>query len=1239
MANYLLGELMVKLGIMDKDFTAGTQAATSSLSSMGKQALGTALGFAGVGGITAALNMAKDAVVASVKAYADFEKKMAEVSTLVDTSTVDMGKLEQGVKELSLRYGKDPSGLAGALYEVVSAGIDAKDAISFLRVATEASIGGVTDVRTVVDGLTSVLAAYGMEASKASEVSDSLFVAIKVGKTTMAEIAPAIGQVASISATAGLKLDEMNSALAALTLSGLSTSEAATALRGVMVQLISPSKDALKLARELGIDFSVAGLKAKGFSGFLEDLRNKTGRSSEAMGVLFGDIRGLNGALQLTGNAFARYNQTMEEMGNKTGIAEQAAGKMKDTLSFKWDVFTTGVKDAGIALADNLAPAMSALLGLANDIVGFGKTNVFKDFNKSVQNGTGDIAEMEKTLKRAREELRKAIEEKQALIGTGRGDYEQIYQGEGFEPKQTASPVIDQLNKVIEKTEKAIEIVKKKKEADEAANKAEEEKLKKQLAAQEAKATAAAKALMQDQNQVKARQESIDAIDRLEAKVAQNRIKYEAAAREAYFANKKEVVEAQIADIEKIMADEKLSAEEKKRLAVDVSNKKIELLAIDRDSRQAANAATYESEKANVIAVQNEIQKQYAALDKAYSAHNGKVTEGSQKEYDAKKALLDKQQTDTTAMLQNVESDYKKSAENIEKEFGIEVIKETTATIKIRTEIEQGTFDLLWGNINKNYRNWLDELQQGSTSAWSGAVRDAGDAIKAIGLLFGGLPDVAGVFINDFVGLISSGLSGNPIQMATSALTLIGHAIMGAGDNSKESAKQMQIASENAITAAKAFLKAAGKEDLTLMSAEEISERIEETGQSIAAFLKTSPLTTGVSNIGKLKPEQLVALQGISEANMRTAIGYAGAKPYEELSAADKAQVDIIKEMLGTIGGEGGEAAGVAGLYEIRKAIQINPELQTLLSTYQTRAKALPTATSQAPEQALIGATRFTGVKNALDRMLAAGTISEYNYYQELYKYAKDPMFRKQLTNAAFDQIQIDAARPKEYYEPPKEQGGGAWKVVGGKWEYTAPTETKPAGGTTQSFTAAEQGPANFFNSNDTRLSRLIDYWDTQLLIGKITPKFYHDKLFDIANEYKKIGAKVAQYPAIQAMFDRKHFELRKKAVDAVNAAEKDAQEMAGAGAGAGAGTAALQTGEGYSFTMGNTGSGSGMFINSLTQALSKFPKGQIVPDDIHITVDVTGMDTANPEDIATISTAIADGIKGKLLSQGAPTL
>jgi len=272
------------------------------------------LGLAGVGATF---------VVAAKKAAA-FGTAMAEVSTLLnDKKSLD--SMKDSVLALSAAFGSDAVTQAKALYQVISAGADtAAEAMDILTVSNKLAKGGVTDVETAADGLTSTLNAFGAAAGSATDVSDAFFVAVKAGKTTVGELSTSIGNVAPLAAQAGVSLDELLASTAALTKGGVKTSVAMNGIRAILIAVVKPQKAATDLAKKLGIEFSAAALKAKGFSQFIKDMATATGGDVEQMGLLLGSSEAIVPALALAGAQAEDFTNTLEQMKTKTGETEKA---------------------------------------------------------------------------------------------------------------------------------------------------------------------------------------------------------------------------------------------------------------------------------------------------------------------------------------------------------------------------------------------------------------------------------------------------------------------------------------------------------------------------------------------------------------------------------------------------------------------------------------------------------------------------------------------------------------------------------------------------------------------------------------------------------------------------------------------------------------------------------------------------------------------------------------------------
>ena len=154
------GRAYVELIANDAKLRAGLASASNRLHAFGQsiQRLGVRVAAAGAaifGGLAAM----------GTRAASQFGKQMNMVSTML--SSGDIGKMDafrKGVRQLGVEFGESTDVLAKGLYDILSASIAPARALEVLTVAAKAARGGVTDTAVAVDGLTSLLNAYGLSA-------------------------------------------------------------------------------------------------------------------------------------------------------------------------------------------------------------------------------------------------------------------------------------------------------------------------------------------------------------------------------------------------------------------------------------------------------------------------------------------------------------------------------------------------------------------------------------------------------------------------------------------------------------------------------------------------------------------------------------------------------------------------------------------------------------------------------------------------------------------------------------------------------------------------------------------------------------------------------------------------------------------------------------------------------------------------------------------------------------------
>ncbi len=269
----------------------------------------------------------------AVNAAGSFQSQFGEISTLIDITGEELAGFQKNIVEYSATSVRSIEEINGAVYAAISAGIDWSKSLEFVAEAEKLAVAGLAPLNDTTVALVSTMNAYGASADQAEKYSDILFTTVKQGQTTLPQLAGSLAQVTSIAAAGNVPFETVAAALATLTAQGMPTEQAVTALKGALTAIISPSAEAAKAAKALGLEFNADALATKGLDGVLADVNRTTGGSVEKISALFGNVRGLTGVLSLGSEGASRFQDNLEAMANSAGATAEAYGKVVDTFT------------------------------------------------------------------------------------------------------------------------------------------------------------------------------------------------------------------------------------------------------------------------------------------------------------------------------------------------------------------------------------------------------------------------------------------------------------------------------------------------------------------------------------------------------------------------------------------------------------------------------------------------------------------------------------------------------------------------------------------------------------------------------------------------------------------------------------------------------------------------------------------------------------------------------------------
>lgn len=343
------------LAIHARDLTGpGLLGASTRLHSFG------AIGAVALGGI----------VVASLKAAATFQSL---TQSIANNTTMGQGGLDQ-MRTTILRLGNDsnvPLDQLGQGYmRATNLGYGARDATEVLTAAMKSAASTNSNTADTTNTLASVMHEFNLRGNAAATTMDLLHLASAQGNTTLEQFTTGGNKAIAMAANLGVPLNQVTAALSAMTRHG-NIANASTTIVGMLSKIVNPAqsaqKELAKITLKSGIDllgdFTPAGLKAKGLTGILADLKAATNGNIQEIFKLIPALRGGQAAMILTGNGAKDYSGILASLTgvtDKSGITAKAYAATQKTAGFQFGELRNKVQILAITLGTQLLPYATA---------------------------------------------------------------------------------------------------------------------------------------------------------------------------------------------------------------------------------------------------------------------------------------------------------------------------------------------------------------------------------------------------------------------------------------------------------------------------------------------------------------------------------------------------------------------------------------------------------------------------------------------------------------------------------------------------------------------------------------------------------------------------------------------------------------------------------------------------------------------------------------------------------------
>lgn len=297
------------------------------------------------------LAFAASGIGAGVRVIANYDQTLADLSSTIRPAGKDtaefryqMEALKNTMEELGAtsRFTTAEAG-QGMIY-MAQAGLTAGEVVAASKDVIDLAVASNTSLERSSDIVIQTMRTFGIAASEAWKVTDTLAVGAKESVTSIEQLATALHYVGPIAHTLGVQIDTTVAALGTLSDSGLQASMAGTGLRRVISEIVNPTAKARKILDGVGLTVDKLNIQGLGLAKVLKNIKEANLSVGESFAI-WGD-RGTP-ALQTLMTNFDKFENKLKsiKLSDIKGTAASMREEREKTLPGQFKALNSALQE------------------------------------------------------------------------------------------------------------------------------------------------------------------------------------------------------------------------------------------------------------------------------------------------------------------------------------------------------------------------------------------------------------------------------------------------------------------------------------------------------------------------------------------------------------------------------------------------------------------------------------------------------------------------------------------------------------------------------------------------------------------------------------------------------------------------------------------------------------------------------------------------------------------------------
>lgn len=311
--------------------------------------------------------------VAATKMSADFNQAMSGVKAISGATGSEFEALREKALELGAATAFSSQEVAAGMIEMAKAGWNSQQIIDGMSGVLDAAAASGESLATVSTIVADAITSFGLAAADSTRVADLMAQAANSGTIDIVDIGESMKYAAPLAKALGFSIEDVTTAIAAMSTAGIKGSQAGTSLRTMFSGMSSDIKF-------IGDSVGGAIVHVRDYNGemrslkdILSDMRWVFSEMTQAEKVMNAENiagkNGMSGLLSVMTMTEEEYNKLAATMYESQGAADETARTMQDNLSMAVEQLGGAFETLEIRIGDILTPVIRSFVEWLTGVV------------------------------------------------------------------------------------------------------------------------------------------------------------------------------------------------------------------------------------------------------------------------------------------------------------------------------------------------------------------------------------------------------------------------------------------------------------------------------------------------------------------------------------------------------------------------------------------------------------------------------------------------------------------------------------------------------------------------------------------------------------------------------------------------------------------------------------------------------------------------------------------------------